>query len=91
MSMNLYVERTRKAFAIVRGKKKEFKDRSSFNLWQTPTSVTRSILSSFDAAEAYIEWVRSCENHCGENHITDFREWLTESSEEGYVVNFYEM
>lgn len=41
MSMNLYVEATRKATVKVKGRRKIIMDRVSFNLWQTPTEVTR--------------------------------------------------
>lgn len=59
MSMNLYVERSRNATAIVKGKQKRFVDRSSFNLWQTPTEVTRRLLQEKDTLSAYCDWVRS--------------------------------
>lgn len=45
MSMNLYVEGTRPATVKVKGKRKIITDRASFALWQTPTEVTRQILS----------------------------------------------
>ena len=61
MSMNLYVEGTRKATVKVKGKRKIITDRVSFGLWQTPTEVTRQILSlpPVQQAEAYIEWAKS--------------------------------
>ena len=63
MSMNLYVEATRKATVKVKvkGKRKIITDRDSFDLWQTPTEVTRQILSlvPVQQAEAYIEWAKS--------------------------------
>ena len=91
MSMNLYVERTRPATVIVKGKKKRIVDRSSFNLWQTPTSITRAILSSGDRAQAYIDWVDSCENDYGDEHISEFRDWIRESEEEDFTITFYEV
>ena len=91
MSMNLYVERTRPATVIVKGKKKQIVDRSSFDLWQTPTSITRAILSSGDRAQAYIDWVDSCENEYGDNHIAEFRDWIRESEEEDFTITFYEI
>jgi hypothetical protein len=57
--MNLYVERSRNATAVVKGKQKRFVDRSSFNLWQTPTEVTRRLLQEKDTLAAYCDWVRS--------------------------------
>ena len=61
MSMNLYVEATRKATVKVKGKRKIIMDRVSFDLWQTPTEVTRQILSlvPVQQVEAYIEWAKS--------------------------------
>ena len=90
MSMNLYVERTRPATVIGKGKKKRIVDRSSFNLWQTPTSITRAILRSGDRAQAYIDWVDSCNNDCGYDHISEFRDWIRESEEEDFTITFYE-
>ncbi len=91
MSMNLYVERSRNATAIVKGKKKRFVDRSSFYLWQTPTSITRAILRSGDRAQAYIDWVDSCENDYGDEHISEFKDWIRESEEEDFTITFYEV
>lgn len=91
MSMNLYVERTRPATVIVKGMKKRIIDRSSFNLWQTPTSITRAILHSGDRAQAYIDWVDSCNNDCGYDHISEFRDWIRESEEEDFTITFYEV
>lgn len=91
MSMNLYVERTRPAIVIVKGKKKRIVDRSSFNLWQTPTSITRAILRSGDRTQAYIDWVNSCENEYGDDHIAEFRDWIRESEEEDFTITFYEV
>ena len=61
MSMNLYVDGTRTATVKVKGKRKTITDRTKFSLWQTPTEVTRQILSLVPAqqTEAYIEWAKS--------------------------------
>lgn len=91
MSMNLYVERNRPATVIVKGKKKRIVERSSFRLWQTPTSITREILRSGDRVQAYIDWVESCNNEYGENHISEFRDWIRESEEEDFRIIFYEI
>ena len=105
MSMNLFVERTRPATVTVKGMKKQIVDRSSFNLWQTPTEVTRRILRESDKPRAYCEWVRSCEwvcscewgRSCGscdsinEEHIQEFLEWIRESEEEDFSIEFYEV
>ena len=52
MSMNLYVEGTRTATVKVKGKRKTINDRTNFSLWQTPTEVTRQILSLVPVQQA---------------------------------------
>ena len=93
MSMNLFVERTRPATVTVKGMKKQIVDRSSFNLWQTPTEVTRRILRESDKPMAYCEWVRSCGScdSINEEHIQEFLEWIRESEEEDFSIEFYEV
>ena len=73
MSMNLYVEATRKATVKVKGKHKIITDRVSFDLWQTPTEVTRQILSlvPVQQAEAYIEWTKSV-SESYEDNVYDY-------------------
>ena len=44
MSMNLYVEGTRKATVKVKGKRKTITDSTKFSLWQTPTQLTYEVL-----------------------------------------------
>ncbi len=60
MSMNLYIEATRKAFAFnAKGKKVTFTDRRSFNCWQTPTKVTYDVLGKAtedEKVQTYIKW-----------------------------------
>ena len=93
MSMNLYVDRIRPATVIVKGMKKRIVDRSSFRLWQTPTSITREILRSDEVirVQAYIDWVNSCDNEYGDQHISEFKDWIRESEEEDFSIKFYEM
>ena len=91
MSMNLYVERTRPATVIIKGKKKRIVECSSFNLWQTPTSITRAILSSGDRAQAYIDWVDSCEKDYDDDHTSECSDWVRESEEEDFTITFYEV
>ena len=62
MSMNLYVEGTRKATVKVKGKTKSIVDRTVFGLWQTPTKVTYDILdlpTNEQKVEAYAKWAES--------------------------------
>ena len=91
MSMNLYVERARPATVIIKGKKKRFVECSSFNLWQTPTSITRAILRTENRVQSYIDWVDSCENEYGDEHISEFKVWIRESEEEDFTITFYEV
>lgn len=62
MSMNLYVEGTRKATVKVKGKKKAITDCTKFSLWQTPTELTYEVLALptvEQQVKAYIEWAKS--------------------------------
>ena len=63
MSMNLYVEGTRKATVKVKGKKKKaITDRTKFSLWQTLTELTYEVLALptvEQQVKAYICWVDS--------------------------------
>lgn len=63
MSMNLNVEATRNAFTQnAKGKQITFTDRRTFEFWQTPTEVTKSILSKTtqdEKVKAYVAWAES--------------------------------
>jgi hypothetical protein len=62
MSMNIHFFGNRKAFAKVKGKKKEFTDSISFSAFQTPTKVSYEIIKSgnvMSQINAYKEWVSS--------------------------------
>lgn len=74
MSMNLYVEATRKATVKVKGERKIITDRVSFDLWQTPTEVTHQILSlpPVQQAETYIEWAKSVSEPY-EDNVYDYK------------------
>lgn len=84
MSMNLYIEATRKAYAFnKKGKKVSFNDRRTFACWQTPTRVTNEVLEKKTEQEnidAYIKWADSaCEPH--EEDVYDFNGELDENFE----------
>ncbi len=58
MSMNLHLSATINATIQV-GKKKEKKRLTdSFELYQTPTDITRRILKASNVKQAYIDWVK---------------------------------
>lgn len=59
MSMNLHIEATRKVIAEVKGTPKFTTQEITFDLWQTPTSVTYSVLEMEDKLQGYIDWVDS--------------------------------
>ena len=62
MSMNLHVAGVRTATVMVKGQPKTIPDRTDFDLWQTPTEVTRRILAHPTFGEqhaAYADWVRN--------------------------------
>lgn len=81
MSMNLYVEATRKATVVVKGKEKTITDRIKFNLWQTPTKLTYEVLdlpTTEQKVEAYIKWADSvCEPR--EEEVYDYNGQLDEN------------
>ncbi len=83
MSMNLYVEATRKAWVKVKGKKKPIADRTTFDFWQTPTKLTYEILSLPNdqmRAEAYIRWADEVSRPYEEN-VYDYDGVLNEDFE----------
>lgn len=60
MSMNIFIFGTRNAVVKVKGKRKQIKDTTNFNEWQTPTAVTKAILAAGNTdsmVKAYIDWV----------------------------------
>lgn len=63
MSMNLYIEATRKAYALNgKGKRVSFNDRRTFDCWQTPTKVTYDVLAKKteqEKVETYVQWADS--------------------------------
>ena len=81
MSMNLYVEGTRKATVMVKGKEKTITDRTSFKLWQTPTKLTYEVLdlsTTEQKVEAYIKWANTvCDPY--EEDIVDYNGPLDEN------------
>ena len=83
MSMNLYVEATRKATVKVKGKRKIITDRIKFGLWQTPTPLTYEVLE-LPAIEqqinAYIKWAKSVSKPY-EDNVYDFSAPLDENFE----------
>ena len=81
MSMNLYVEGTRKATVVVKGKTKTIEDRTKFGLWQTPTTVTYQILdlpSVEQKVAAYAEWAKSV----SQPYETDLYDYFSDGDED---------
>ena len=59
MSINLYVSASRLATVTVKGKTKQIKDTTVFDLLQTPTALTRQVMalpSIEQKVEAYCKW-----------------------------------
>lgn len=93
MSMNLYVEGTRKATVTVKGKKKTFTDRTEFKLWQTPTKLTLQAMAlpqNDQKVDAYVRWADSVTEDAQE-HVTSLREWLRMCDDEDFSVTFYSL
>ena len=60
MSMNLFVQASADGLIKLKdGKSKAHRVTENFNLWQTPTKITRKILAKEDKLEAYTAWVLS--------------------------------
>lgn len=81
MSMNLYVEGTRKATVKVKGKRKTITDSTKFSLWQTPTKLTYEVLALptvEQQVKAYIRWADSVSKPY-EDNIYDFSAPLDEN------------
>jgi hypothetical protein len=68
------------------GKDKIYK---RFDLQQTPTNVTREILSSPDILKSYIKWFESLKFDSPSDHIKDLLEWIEEHKE--WDLEWFEM
>lgn len=90
MSMNLHVKATITTTHETLG---EFEVRHTFELWQTPTKVTRRLLSYktnseiFDAYEAWCDKRDPC--FYSLEHIKMLKKWLEDHKE--WNISFYEM
>lgn len=89
MSMNLHVE----AVVVAKSHVGDHRVRKTFDLWQTPTKVTREILAhktNADIVDAYEIW---CNNRDPEfysvAHIRALKEWIEDHKE--WNITFYEM
>lgn len=56
--MNLYLSASINATIKVGKKKKKHRILESFELYQTPTDITRRILKASNVKQAYIDWVK---------------------------------
>lgn len=88
MSMNLALKATRQ---VTTKSGKKSMQHKLFNLWQTPTAVTRHILSQKDVKEAYVTWLKSlCDYQFAPYHIQDLENWIKEIKEEDYDIEWFE-
>lgn len=103
MSMNIYIEGTRKVL-LKSNPSKESTQTIHFNCWQTPTDVTDKILKSKDQMQAYKDWVMDfykrvkIEDDCGdvydgysEDHIERLNEFIKKCKNESYEIEIYQM
>lgn len=83
MSMNIYIEASRNATVVVKGKKKKIKDSIDFSCFQTPAAITKEILRTGNVnlkVDAYIKWVDSL--NIKDDHVKVFSEYdLLENGE----------
>ncbi len=95
MSINLYLSATIDVKSEKGKKRKKLHLKESFDLYQTPTDVTFSILksgNSGDIKNSYIEWVKQDEIanfHKPENHqhIDQLKKWLEQHRE--WEIDWY--
>lgn len=87
MSMNLYLSASIKAQSHLGPMK--FKE--SFELFQTPTRVTKAALRSGGKEfETYSKWLlRTPEMEGAEDHIRELEKWLKDH--EGWDIEWYEL
>ena len=89
MSMNLHVE----AVVIAKSYIGDHRVRETFDLWQTPTKVTRELLAhktNADIVDAYEIWCDNRDPECYSfAHIKMLRQWLEDHKE--WNIRFYEM
>lgn len=84
MSMNLGVDAV---VTVLFPNNKKKKIRETFNLWQTPTEVTKRILDSDDFLCEYSTWVDSFDCGMGDEHIDDLKTWLKDH--EDWKIEWY--
>lgn len=95
MSINLYLSAKREVTVNKTGKIST--QSVHFDLWQTPTEITKAAIRSNDPKAVYIEWVTSEfideKDPVGidKEHLKSLEEFLTMCEDEGYEVEFYEM
>lgn len=88
MSMNLYLEGTREIIVVATGKQET--QRFMYDLWQTPTTVTRECMASGNPAEAYYKWIRGLNNQEGGSHIRQVKKAVKDAIEDGYTLEWSE-
>ena len=82
MSMNLHV---RAGYDVVFPNGEKTKRYENFELWQTPTKVTREILAQDNKLEAYIKWAND------KRHEKEVREWVKYWEKRGVKIEWFEM
>ena len=101
--MNLYVYGSRKI--TVQSTGEEDIQKTYFNLWQTPTHATRTILKSPDIKKAYIEWLNRLNIEPTDitdpvtyeiiNEVKDLikklNDWVEYCEKNGYKLEWFEM
>ena len=87
MSMNLHVSGTRDITVNKTGTQEL--QHISFDLYQTPTNITRELLSSTDIAQAYRDWVNST-RHEYQEPVYDKDDFFGEGEIIGYKTICYE-
>lgn len=84
MSMNLTLSATRQVVVVKTGK--ESIQVVSFDLWKTPTDVTRELLKG-DTESKYVNWCMSGKS-CAMKHISDVKLFIKSAESEGYEIKW---
>ena len=84
MLMNLGVDAV---VTVLFPNNKKKKIREKFNLWQTPTEVTKRIPDSNDFLYEYSKWISNFDCGMGDEHIEDLKTWLKDH--EDWKIEWY--
>ena len=86
MSINLHIEAER---PVADDKGNILTQNIEFDVWQTPTNITRDILNSENPIQAYKDWILSF-NPSSLHHLAHIKQldfWLEQKKQDGYTLD----